>query len=201
MSLEALFTMAPIAIIMFSGAWMVLNQPLSDYPLQESVDIQPGAPQNATEPQTEFHEVECIINTFNATGEAIIERYIYNQTADVCWRFTREFRKHNPEWSELTLGIGENFGAFAHSVAYLRRNKNSAYVHDAWGGDTFVLEFDEAGNFTMWNHIENNTKVFDTRNAEWLSQYDHFHFGTNDTPTTIRALTQDNRQAFIKGEI
>lgn len=202
MSLEStLFLIFILASL--SAIFIILNPINPDMPCEYVYPEQntPESPQNVTEPQTKFNEVDSITKTFDATGEAVIERYIYNQTADICWMFTREFRKYNPEWSELTLGTGQSFGTYPHSVSYLRRNNNSAYIHDAWGGDTFILEFDEAGNFTMWDRIENNTKIFDTRNSKWLSQYDHFHFNPNERQTIVRTLTQDNRQAFIKGEI
>lgn len=199
MSLEALLATISIALMMASGSWMILNQPITECH-QPSSEL-PEAPQNVTTSIVTQDDIDSITKQFNATGEAVIERYICNHTADVCWRFTREFRKYNPEWSDLTLGIGDAFGKCPHSVAYLRRNNNSAYVHDAWGGDTFVLEFDEAGNFTMWNRIENGSKILDTRNADWLKQYDHFNFAPNERQTTIRAIRQDNRMKFIEGEI
>ena len=138
------------------------------------------------------------VTTFNETGEQVIEGMIYEHNS-VCWQFTKTFITYNPTWSNLLLGSGENFFN-PHSVAYLRRDNTSAYVHDAWGGDTFIAEFDKNGSVTFWTHLEDGMKVFETRNKEFLLQFDHFNFSPVGHMTR-RAISQDNRMKFINGEI
>lgn len=193
--------------ISFSISWMIFVYPGEQTPTRPVAELITQEPTTVTKKE-EPTEINTIKSSFSQLGECAIENKIY-AAHSVCWEFTKTFRQFNPRWSELTLGKGQSFGTMPHSVAYLRRNNTSAYVHDAWGGDTFILEFDEGGNFTFWNTIEdvdNNgvitgIKTLNSRNGEWLKEFNHFHFDAHKKPTGARTLLQDNRLKFIKGEI